>query len=71
MGINWISGDKEPYGANILVGAAISIAVIQILFVAARFYTRFMQKVKVGIDDYLILLALVCHIKRVDVVERC
>lgn len=62
MGLGWVPGDREPYGGNALVGAAIGISVVLVLFVAARFWTRFMQRVKIGLDDYLILLALVWNI---------
>jgi hypothetical protein len=32
---------------------------VQIVFVAARFYTRYMQRMKCELDDYIMLLALV------------
>lgn len=54
-----ISGDQRPYGGNALVGVSAALAGLQIIFVVARFYTRFMQRMKIGVDDYLILLALV------------
>jgi hypothetical protein len=54
--------DKPQFNVNALVGAVIGIAVVQILFVAARFYTRFMQRMEIAFDDYLILLALVCNL---------
>jgi len=60
MGADSVPVDQEPYSGNALVGAAISIAVVQIVFVAAKFYTRSMQRMKICFDDYLILLALVC-----------
>ncbi|CAG8904028.1 unnamed protein product [Penicillium egyptiacum] len=58
MGADWNLGDQQPYNGNALVGPTAAIAVVQIGFVAARFYTRFMQRMKIGADDYLILLAL-------------
>lgn len=60
MGVDWVPGDTAPHAGNALLGAAIGIAVVQILFVAARFFTRFIQRMKIGFDDYLILFALVC-----------
>jgi hypothetical protein len=59
MGIDWVPGEKGSYGGNALVAAAVAIAAVQIIFVVARFYTRFIQRTKIGFDDYLILLALV------------
>lgn len=47
-------------GGNALVGVAVALSVVQILFVAARFYTRYLQRVKFGVDDYIVLIALVC-----------
>ncbi|CAG8035069.1 unnamed protein product [Penicillium salamii] len=64
MGLGWVPGDREPYGGNALVGAAIGISVVLVLFVAARFWTRFMQRVKIGLDDYLILLALAASLAK-------
>ncbi|KAK9858496.1 uncharacterized protein MYU51_017561 [Penicillium brevicompactum] len=58
MGVDWSPGNRDPRGGNALLGAAIGIAVVQILFVAARFFTRFIQRMKIGVDDYLILFAL-------------
>jgi hypothetical protein len=60
MSTGGVPGDQQPYGGNALVGVAVTIAVVQILFVVARFYTRFTQRMKICVDDYLILLALVC-----------
>ncbi|KAJ5458263.1 hypothetical protein N7475_009651 [Penicillium sp. IBT 31633x] len=57
MGAGGVSGNHQPYGGDALVGVSAAIAVVQISFVAARLYTRFMQQIKLGIDDYLILLA--------------
>lgn len=59
MGANWNPGDQQPYNGDALVGAAAAIAAVQILFVAARFFTRFMQRMNIAVEDYLILLALV------------
>jgi hypothetical protein len=59
MGADWNQGHQQPYSGNGLVGPIAAIAAVQTVFVAAKFYTRFMQRVKFGLDDYLILLALV------------
>ncbi|KAF9253147.1 hypothetical protein DTO013E5_465 [Penicillium roqueforti] len=58
MGADWNPGGQQPYNGNSIVGATAAIAAVQVVFVAGRFYTRFMQRMKIGIDDYLILLAL-------------
>ncbi|KAJ6021440.1 hypothetical protein N7540_006944 [Penicillium herquei] len=50
------------YCGQDLIGVSIAIAVIQIPIVAARFYARYMQRQKYGIDDYLIILALVASL---------
>jgi hypothetical protein len=60
MGAGGVADDQQPYSGDALIGVAAAIAAVQILFVAARFYTRFMLRTKVGLDDYLVLLALVC-----------
>lgn len=43
-----------------LIGASIALSVLQIVFVAARFCTRYLQQMRYGADDYVILIALVC-----------
>ncbi|KAJ5675817.1 hypothetical protein N7462_008714 [Penicillium macrosclerotiorum] len=45
-------------GGNALVGVSVALSVMQIVFVAARFYTRYMQRTKCGADDYVMLVAL-------------
>ncbi|KAJ5728211.1 hypothetical protein N7493_004541 [Penicillium malachiteum] len=50
------------YCGQQLIGVSIAIAVLQILIVAARFYARYTQRQKYGIDDYLIILALVASV---------
>ena len=59
-GTIWV--DKHPplHGAGSLIAACASLAALQIILVAARFYTRYKQRAKRGIDDYVILIALVC-----------
>lgn len=47
------------YCGQQLIGASIAIAVAQIIIVGARFYTRYMQKVACGSDDYFVIPALV------------
>lgn len=53
-------GHVSSDGGAPLVGVSIALSVLQIVFVAARFYTRFVQRVRCGVDDYVILFALVC-----------
>lgn len=47
------------YCGQQLIGVSIAIAAIQIIIVGARFYTRHVQRVANGIDDYLMIPALV------------
>lgn len=47
------------YCGQQLIGVSIAIAVAQITIVGARFYTRYMQKVACGSDDYFVIPALV------------
>ncbi|KAJ5501178.1 hypothetical protein N7453_005995 [Penicillium expansum] len=47
------------YCGQQLIGVSIAIASIQIIVVGARFYTRHMQRVANGIDDYLMIPALI------------
>jgi hypothetical protein len=46
-------------GGKALIIVCVVLSVVQIVFVAARFYTRYMQRMRCGIDDYVMLLALV------------
>ncbi|CAG7968649.1 unnamed protein product [Penicillium nalgiovense] len=46
------------YCGQQLIGVSIAIAAIQIIIVGARFYTRYIQRVANGIDDYLMIPAL-------------
>jgi len=45
---------------NTLVGVSIALSVLQIGLVAARFYTRRLQRERYGWDDWVMLIALVC-----------
>jgi hypothetical protein len=47
------------YSGDSLMGVSIAIAVLQVLIVALRFYARYVQRVALALDDYLIILALV------------
>lgn len=58
--VSSIMGHVPSDGGAPLVGVSIALSVLQIVFVAARFYTRFVQRVRCGVDDYVILFALVC-----------
>lgn len=46
-------------GPGEVVSAGITLPIVSILVVALRFWLRSYQKVKLGLDDYTILLALV------------
>ncbi|KAJ6011669.1 hypothetical protein N7451_003081 [Penicillium sp. IBT 35674x] len=50
------------YCGQQLICASIAIAVAQIIVVGARFYTRYMQKVACGSDDYFIISALIASL---------
>lgn len=62
--------DIDGYCGDSLIGISIAIAAVQAIVVAARFYTRFLQRVKCGLDDYLIILALVSPSVVVVVIDR-
>ncbi|KAL4998611.1 hypothetical protein BDV10DRAFT_201141 [Aspergillus recurvatus] len=57
------SGDVDTvdtsYCGDRLLGVSIAIAAVQIIVVPARFYTRYIQRIKCTLDDYIIIPALV------------
>lgn len=58
--MNARSDSDVPYNGDALIGVSVAIAVVQIVVVIARFYTRRrLQQLAFALDDYLILLALV------------
>lgn len=48
-----------PYNGGSLLGVAIAMAILQIVAVIARFYTRYSQRLAYALDDFLIVIALV------------
>lgn len=52
------------YGKPILIGVGIAFIILEIIIVGLRFYARRRSRVPVGIDDWLILLALVGSLER-------
>lgn len=58
--VSSIMGSIPSDGGSSLVRASIALSVLQIVFVAARFYTRYWRRTRCGADDYVILIALVC-----------
>ncbi|KAJ5473525.1 hypothetical protein N7475_003091 [Penicillium sp. IBT 31633x] len=50
------------YCGDQLIGVSIMIAILQTIVVGARFYTRYMQKLSIGLDDYLIVPALLASV---------
>ncbi|OQE27988.1 hypothetical protein PENFLA_c005G06677 [Penicillium flavigenum] len=50
------------YCGQQLIGVSVAIAAIQIIIVGARFYTRYIQRVANGIDDYLMIPALIASL---------
>ncbi|KAJ5082052.1 hypothetical protein N7532_011095 [Penicillium argentinense] len=61
MGDNrWVDKSSPcSSGGNALIGVSIALSIVQIIFVAARFLTRYMQRIRFGLDDYMILIALI------------
>lgn len=55
----WTIKDHSTNLGNILFGVGVALSVVQIVLVAARFYARYLQRVRCGVDDYVILIALV------------
>ncbi|OQD85045.1 hypothetical protein PENANT_c011G09690 [Penicillium antarcticum] len=64
MANDWADRSKQQYNGNALVGTAVAIAILQIFFVVARLGTRCMQRMKLGVDDYLVLLSLVAGLAK-------
>lgn len=64
-GINWQQGEALSHSGSALIGVSLTLSVLQILFVIARFYTRSLQHTQFGADDFMMLVALVC-IFRID-----
>lgn len=46
-----------------IVAANLVVAILATIAVALRFLARYIQKIGFESDDYLILLALVCHVQ--------
>ena len=44
-----------------IIAACLTVAVLATIAVALRLLARMFQKVRIGMDDYLIILALVRH----------
>ncbi|KAJ5806215.1 uncharacterized protein N7503_003817 [Penicillium pulvis] len=63
-GINWQQGEALSTGGSALIGVSLTLSVIQILFVIARFYTHSLQHTKCGADDYVMLVALIGSIAK-------
>ncbi|KAL2842380.1 hypothetical protein BJY01DRAFT_264497 [Aspergillus pseudoustus] len=55
-------GVDTSYCGDRLLGVSIAIAVVQIIVVPARFYTRYIQRVRCTLDDYLIIPALIASL---------
>ncbi|KAJ5092169.1 hypothetical protein NUU61_007039 [Penicillium alfredii] len=64
MGTGWAHRDDQPYSGNGLLAAVATLAAVQIILVALRFYTRHVQRMRYGLDDYLLLLALMGSLAR-------
>jgi hypothetical protein len=64
-------GVDTSYCGDRLLGVSIAIAVVQIIVVPARFYTRYIQRMACTLDDYLIIPALVSLYPSETVISRC
>ncbi|RDH16310.1 hypothetical protein M747DRAFT_325614 [Aspergillus niger ATCC 13496] len=62
VAMNARSDPDIPYNGDALIGVSVAIAVVQIVVVVARFYTRRLQQLALALDDYLILLALIASL---------
>ncbi|PYI19151.1 hypothetical protein BO99DRAFT_147385 [Aspergillus violaceofuscus CBS 115571] len=51
-----------PYNGGSLLGVAIAMAILQIVGVIARFYTRHSQRIAYALDDFLIVIALIASL---------
>ncbi|OJJ99505.1 hypothetical protein ASPACDRAFT_61273 [Aspergillus aculeatus ATCC 16872] len=51
-----------PYNGGSLLGVAIAMAILQIIAVIARFYTRYSQRLAYALDDFLIVIALIASL---------
>ncbi|KAJ5702863.1 hypothetical protein N7488_010411 [Penicillium malachiteum] len=58
-GTGWESGEQPSNGGTGLIAACVALSVIQIIFVAAKFYTRSMQNTRYGADEWVMLVALI------------
>ena len=45
---------------TVVLAAGVVIPIVGVLVVGLRFWQRSFQKARIGVDDYLILFALVC-----------
>ncbi|KAJ6078742.1 hypothetical protein N7467_008495 [Penicillium canescens] len=61
---DWADQDQQLYSGNAIVGTAAAIAILQIFFVVARLGTRCIQRMKLRVDDYLVLLSLVASLAK-------
>ncbi|KAL3477450.1 hypothetical protein BJX99DRAFT_246211 [Aspergillus californicus] len=57
-----MADSNVAYCGQQLMGVSISIAALQVIIVGARFYTRYTQRVENGIDDYLMIPALIASL---------
>ncbi|PYI25960.1 hypothetical protein BP00DRAFT_451630 [Aspergillus indologenus CBS 114.80] len=51
-----------PYNGGSLLGVAIAMAILQIVVVIARFYTRHSQRIAYALDDFLVVIALIASL---------
>ncbi|KAJ6002280.1 hypothetical protein N7522_007507 [Penicillium canescens] len=54
--------NRIAYCGDQLIGVSITIAILQTIIVGARFYTRYWQRLATGIDDYLMIPALLASL---------
>ena len=60
----------DEYNGQPLWDASIALIPIQIFFVSLRFYSRYLHKTRLGVDDYLVFVSLVLNIS-INVICLC
>lgn len=58
--MGWSQGNPPSQNGQALIATGISLSVVVVVFAIARFYTRRLQRIKFGVDDWVFLIAVVC-----------
>ena len=54
---------SSPYSKSVLVGTGVVFSILPIIAVGLRFYARTLSSAKLGLDDWIMLPAVVSSIK--------